>query len=402
MRVVARPRRRQGLRDDARRRARRVDGEPQPDAGRDRARARRTRERRRRSSIGAIGRRRARQRMTALGQIAPPSLAMDKPLVIAVSRALPELFAPWRKQALANLTSSPLLSAGAAFGLYRGQWRRKSYALLEAERRRANAGRPPSSSSSRCEGAEAGPVGLGRAQRPLQRTTRSLRRQLGYAPGRARRRGIGLAQHRPSRRCRAADLVDRGAFPARDRGLRVRVPGPPQARPVGLAAQPRQGRRARRLRHAGAHDRHPHGPDARRSSTEAEVHRSDRDAAPHRRSSPTSAAGSSTWRRCAYDWTEQVVPHPRARAGADAAPRRSDRTTTPPEGRPSLLAAIEAGAREGTPWDLELPLVTAKGNPRWVRARGVRDLRGRPAGAPARARSRTSPRRRPTRSSCTG
>jgi diguanylate cyclase (GGDEF)-like protein len=43
----------------------------------------------------------------------------------------------------------------------------------------------------------------------------------------------------------------------------------------------------------------------------------------------------------------------------------------PPEGRPSLLAAIEAGAREGTPWDLELPFVTAKGNPRWVRSQGV-------------------------------
>jgi diguanylate cyclase (GGDEF)-like protein len=43
----------------------------------------------------------------------------------------------------------------------------------------------------------------------------------------------------------------------------------------------------------------------------------------------------------------------------------------PPEGRPALLAAIEAGAREGKPWDLELPFVTAKGNPRWVRAQGV-------------------------------
>ena len=36
-----------------------------------------------------------------------------------------------------------------------------------------------------------------------------------------------------------------------------------------------------------------------------------------------------------------------------------------------MHAAIEAGAREGTPWDLELPFVTAKGNARWVRAQGV-------------------------------
>ena len=42
-----------------------------------------------------------------------------------------------------------------------------------------------------------------------------------------------------------------------------------------------------------------------------------------------------------------------------------------PSGRPALLAAIEAAAREGTPWDLELPFVTAKGNARWLRAQGV-------------------------------
>jgi diguanylate cyclase (GGDEF)-like protein len=39
--------------------------------------------------------------------------------------------------------------------------------------------------------------------------------------------------------------------------------------------------------------------------------------------------------------------------------------------QPLIRAAIEAGAVHGTPWDLELPFVTAKGNPRWVRAQGI-------------------------------
>jgi len=42
-----------------------------------------------------------------------------------------------------------------------------------------------------------------------------------------------------------------------------------------------------------------------------------------------------------------------------------------PTGRQALQGAIEAAARDGEPWDLELPFVTAKGNARWLRAQGV-------------------------------
>ncbi|KAF0170548.1 MAG: Multi-sensor hybrid histidine kinase [Limisphaerales bacterium] len=41
-----------------------------------------------------------------------------------------------------------------------------------------------------------------------------------------------------------------------------------------------------------------------------------------------------------------------------------------PEARPVIQAAVQAGIDHGTPWDLELPLVTAKGRPVWVRAQG--------------------------------
>ena len=40
------------------------------------------------------------------------------------------------------------------------------------------------------------------------------------------------------------------------------------------------------------------------------------------------------------------------------------------EARPIIAAAVQAGIEQGTPWDLELPLVTARGRPIWVRALG--------------------------------
>ena len=41
-----------------------------------------------------------------------------------------------------------------------------------------------------------------------------------------------------------------------------------------------------------------------------------------------------------------------------------------PEARPVIQAAVQAGIAQGTPWDLELPLITAKGRRIWVRAQG--------------------------------
>ena len=146
--------------------------------------------------IGTIGGS-SEQRMTALSQISPPSLAMDKPLVIAVSRSMPELFAPWRKQALADLTFFALLGAGTAFGLYRGQWRRKSYALLEAraERERRKNCR---AARARPRGRRPGAVGLGHPQWPVQ-PQRGREAPARLCARRARRVGFGMAQHRSSR-----------------------------------------------------------------------------------------------------------------------------------------------------------------------------------------------------------
>jgi PAS domain S-box-containing protein len=42
-----------------------------------------------------------------------------------------------------------------------------------------------------------------------------------------------------------------------------------------------------------------------------------------------------------------------------------------PEARPVVRAAVQAGIEHGTPFDLDLPLTTAKGRPIWVRAQGT-------------------------------
>ena len=45
-----------------------------------------------------------------------------------------------------------------------------------------------------------------------------------------------------------------------------------------------------------------------------------------------------------------------------------------PEARPVMLAAVQAAIATGTPYDLELPLITAKGNHRWVQSQGFADM----------------------------
>ena len=46
-----------------------------------------------------------------------------------------------------------------------------------------------------------------------------------------------------------------------------------------------------------------------------------------------------------------------------------------PEARPAITAALKAAADFGTPWDLELPLVTARGRRIWARVKGAAERR---------------------------
>jgi putative nucleotidyltransferase with HDIG domain len=46
-----------------------------------------------------------------------------------------------------------------------------------------------------------------------------------------------------------------------------------------------------------------------------------------------------------------------------------------PEARPVITAAVQAGRDSGSPWDLDLPLITARGQHIWVRAQGAAERR---------------------------
>lgn len=47
-----------------------------------------------------------------------------------------------------------------------------------------------------------------------------------------------------------------------------------------------------------------------------------------------------------------------------------------PEARDVIARAVQAGIDHGIPWDLELPFITAKGRPIWVRAQGAVEFEG--------------------------
>jgi PAS domain S-box-containing protein len=46
-----------------------------------------------------------------------------------------------------------------------------------------------------------------------------------------------------------------------------------------------------------------------------------------------------------------------------------------PEARPTIAAAVQAAMETGTPYDLELPIITAKGRHLWVRTQGFGEMR---------------------------
>ncbi|MDQ6627293.1 MAG: hypothetical protein M3Z29_02410, partial [Pseudomonadota bacterium] len=82
--------------------------------------------------LGAIGGS-GEQRMTALRNLSPPALHMDRPLLVAVSRSEPEVYRQWRREALEYAIFLSVLAAAGAVALRQGQRRRQAVARLEAE-----------------------------------------------------------------------------------------------------------------------------------------------------------------------------------------------------------------------------------------------------------------------------
>ncbi|MEP7302973.1 MAG: diguanylate cyclase [Caldimonas sp.] len=315
--------------------------------------------------LGAVGGS-AVPRMTALRNVAPADLHMDRPLVIVASRAVPEVFRAWRQQALEYSVFFLIVAGAAVFGLHRGQWRRKEFARLEA-----SAARERRRSAEQLELALQGAdLGLWDWDLPGDRFKHNevTRRQLGYAPGEIGEHGgqwHGIIY--PGDRARMLGAVEahfRGETPAYECEFRVRHRNGHWVWLLSRGKVVERDEFGIAVRMAGTHM-----DLTRRKATEAQMERS---AEMLKRTGELAHIGG--WEldlaTSRVDWTEQVF---RIHELAPGTMPHLENTIDfyAPEAQPQVRAALEAGAARGTPWDLELPFVTAKGNPRWVRSQGM-------------------------------
>ena len=306
------------------------------------------------------------ERMTALGNVAPPEQHMDKPLVITVSRAIPAVFRPWRQQALEYSIFFAILCAAAAFGLHSAQWRRKAFARL-AE----SAARERRQSAEQLELALQG-ADLGLWDWDLRgdrfEHNEVTRQQLGYQPGEIGEFGgewhsIIHAADR-ERMLSAVEAHFRGETQAYECEFRVRHKNGHWIWLLSRGKVVERDEFGIAVRMAGTHM-----DLSRRKTAEAQIERS---AAMLKRTGELAQIGGweidlASWR---MDWTEQVFRIHELEPGTMPTLDNSiDFYAT--EAQPQIRAAIAAAASRGTPWDLELPFVTAKGNPRWVRSQGI-------------------------------
>ncbi len=305
-------------------------------------------------------------RMTAFRSLTPPDLHMDKPLIIGVSRSASDVFQPWRQQALEYAMFYVLLAAAGAFGLYRGQWRRSAFARLEAE-----------SSRQRQQSAEQLELALQGADLGLWdwdlredcfRHNDLMRIQLGYVHG-----DIGISgsdwrslahPHDLGRLLATIEAHFRGETAFYECEFRVRHK---LGHWVWLLSR---GKIVERdafgiaVRMAGTHM-----DLTRRKHSEMRLQMS---AEMLRRTGELAHIGG--WEldlaTSRVEWTEQVYRIHELEPGT-ALSLDNAIDFYAPAAQPAIRAAIAAGAADGTPWDLELPFITARGNDRWVRAQGV-------------------------------
>ena len=315
--------------------------------------------------LGAIGGS-GELRMTALRNLAPPDLHMDKPLVIAVSRAVPEVFQAWRQQSFEYSIFYAILCGVAVFGLHRGQWRRKAFARLAT-----SVARERQQSAEQLELALQG-ADLGLWDWDLRgdrfQHNEVTRQQLGYARGEIGE--FGGEWHsiiHPADRERMLGAVEAhfgGETPAYECEFRVRHKSGHWVWLLSRGKVVERDEFGIAVRMAGTHM-----DLSRRKTSEAQIERS---AEMLKRTGELAHIGG--WEldlaSSRLTWTEQVFRIHELEPGTMPSLDNAIDFYAP-EAQPAIRAAVEAGAAYGTPWDLELPFVTAKGNPRWVRAQGI-------------------------------
>ena len=315
------------------------------------------------------------ERVTALRSLSPPELHMDKPLIVAVSRAdvrhLPRL-APAGAR-VHDLLPHPLRRGGVRPVPRPGPPRRPSPGSRRAPRRERR------QSAEQLELALQG-ADLGLWDWDLRgdrfEHNQVTRQQLGYEPGDIG--AFGGEWHgiiHPVDRARMLAAVEahfRGETAAYECEFRVRHK---HGHWVWLLSRGKVVERDEygiAVRMAGTHM-----DLTRRKATEAQMERS---AELLKQTGELAQIGGweldlATMR---LDWTEQVYRIHELELGVMPTLENAIDFYAP-DAQPTIRAAVSAGARHGTPWDLELPFVTAKGNPRWVRAQGIAAMEdGRP------------------------
>ena len=305
-------------------------------------------------------------RMTAIRMLDPAPLRMDKPLVISVSRSMAAVLGPWRQQTVAYALFFLVICAGAAGGLYRGQWRRMTFAALEASAV-ADKQKITEQLGFALQGADLGLWDWNLRDDRFEQN-HVVRQQLGYAPGEigplgAAWRGMTHPDD-AARQIAAVEAHLQQETIAYECEFRIRHKAGHWVWLLSRGKVVERDAAGAPMRMSGTHM-----DLTLRKQTEAHMERT---AQMLRQTGELANIGGwelnlATQR---VDWTEQVFHIHELEPGSK--PRLNEALDFyAPEARPQIQAAVEAGARDGTPWDLELPFVTARGNPRWVRAQGV-------------------------------
>jgi len=315
-------------------------------------------------------------RVTAMRTVSPDDLQMDQPLVISVSRSISAVLQPWRGHAVEYLALFVLLGGAAALLLQRGQTRRWAFAHLKqltAEERLRSA----EQLELALQGADLGLWDWDlRTDHFTQNDVTQL--QMGYAPGELSQ--FASVWH---------ELVHPEDSERKRLTLRAHFRGETDAYECEFRVRHKAGHWIWLLSRAKVTERDPSGRPLRVTGTHMDLSRRKRIETQvehtaemlHRTGELANIGG---WEldlaTGQLEWTEQVYRIHELEPGR--MPRLEDTVSYyAPEARPTIQAAVEAGARDGTPWDLELPFVTATGQPRWVRSQGVAVIEN---GAPVR------------------
>ncbi len=312
------------------------------------------------------------ERIVAFRSVAPAALQMDHPLVVAVSRDLAAVYSPWHKQAFEYGLFFALLALATTLGLQRNQSQRRSFHRLEA-----------SVEHERLAGAERLELALQGADLGLwdwditsDRFTQSDEmtwRHLGYPPGTC---ATTLAAWRELVHPFDAIVVAAAirAHLARETDAyeceyRVRHQAGHWVWLLSRAKVVERDGLDRPLRMVGTHM-----DISERKRAEAEIAHA---AEMLRRTGTLAKIGGWEFdlatRR--LTWTEEVYRIHELDPGTSPSFEQAI-DFFEPEGRPTVRSALHAAVEKGTPWDVELPFVTATGRPIWVRTQGMAILKG--------------------------